>query len=264
MKFYPQLVTGATVQFPVVSTSVARTVENEMGDGRRVQWSDDSERLARWVCTYQELLPSEWAALRQLFDECEGRLGEFVFPDPASNLLAWSEDFSRPDWLKAGVTLQGGGVGPLQGTSGTRLVAPNAVAGELIQTVQLPGWYYTVFSVWVRSATAGTIDLVRRCGSVSRALVMATSSNWKRVVVSGTTASGPETTQFGVAIPAGGAVEIFGAQLEAQPAESGYKRTSATSGLYLTARFDTDELRPMMTALDRVRVVVPMVARRGV
>jgi hypothetical protein len=216
------------------------------------------------VCTYQELLPSEWAALRQLFDDCEGRLGEFVFPDPSGNLLAWSEDFSRPQWMKAGVGIQAGGVGPLAGTSGSRVVATTAVMGELLQTVALPGWYHTAFSVWVRSATGGSIDLVRRCGSVSQAVAITVGTNWKRVVFSGTTASGPEPTQFGVAVPAGGAVEIFGAQLEAQPAMATYKKTAATSGLYLTARFDTDELRPMMTALDRVRVVVPMVARRGV
>ncbi|MCX6596463.1 MAG: hypothetical protein NTV70_08860 [Acidobacteria bacterium] len=264
MKFYPQLVTGATVQFPLTATNSARTVENELADGRRVQWSDASERLSRWVCTYQELLPSEWAALRQLFDECEGRLEEFVFPDPMGNLLVWSEDFSRAEWMKSGVNLQGAVAGPLGGTTGTRVVATGSVTGELVQAVALPGWYSTTFSVWVRSEAAGVMELVRRSGAVSQTVSVRTGANWKRVSLSGTTAGGPEPNQFGLAVPAGGAIEVFGAQLEAQPAASAYKKTSAMSGLYLGARFDADELRPTMTAVDRVRVAVPMVARRGV
>lgn len=265
MRFYPQLTTGSTVQFPLVSSIAARTVENEMADGARVQWSDEAERSTRWVCRYQELLPAEWSAIRQLFDDCEGRLGEFVFPDPMGNLLAWSEDFARPDWAKSvGLTVQGAVAGPAAGTSGARVAVTGVAAGELLQTVALPGWYFTTFSIWVRGVSASSIDLVRKSGAVSQTATIAIDGTWKRVSLSGTTAGGPEANQFGLAIPAGAAVELFGAQLEAQPSASTYKRTLAASGIYQAARFDADELRPLMTAVDRVQVTVPMVARRGV
>lgn len=265
MRFYPQLGSGATVQFPLTTSSTARTVENEMTDGWRVQWSDEAERSTRWVCRYQELLPAEWSAIRQLFDDCEGRLGEFVFPDPMANLLAWSEDFARPDWAKSvGLGVQSVVTGPVVGTNAARVAVTGAVAGELLQTVALPGWYFTTFSIWVRGVAASSINLVRKSGAVSDTATIGIDGTWKRVSFSGNTAGGPGSNQFGVAIPAGGAVELFGAQLEAQPSASTYKKTLAASGVYQAARFDADELRPTLTAVDRVQVAVPIVARRGV
>lgn len=264
MTFYPQLQTGATVQHPLAASSFARTVENELRDGRRRQWSDEPERWSRWVCAYQDLLPAEWNALRQLFDDCEGRLGEFVFPDPLGNLLVWSEDFLRPGWVSSGLTFQGSVAGPLPGTNGTRLTASGAGTGELLQTVFLPGWYVTTLSVWVRSSSGGTAQLVRRSGSVTQSVFVRGNGNWTRVLLSGATNGGPEPNQFGVAVASGATVEVYGAQLEAQPAPSPYKRTSAVGGMYLAARFDTDELEPTMTATNRIKVEVPIVARRGV
>ena len=264
MRFYPQLQTGATVQHPLLASSFARTVENELPGGRRRQWSDEPERWSRWVCAYQDLLPAEWNALRQLFDDCEGRLGEFVFPDPLGNLLVWSQEFSRPGWVATGLSFQGSVPGPMQGSNGTRLAASGAGAGELLQTVFLPGWYVTTLSLWVRSSSGGAVELVRRSGSVTQSVFVRGNGNWTRVSLSGATSGGPEPNQFGVAVPAGGTVEIFGAQLEAQPAPSSYKPTSATGGLFLAARFDTDELQPTMTATNKIKVAVPIVARRGV
>jgi hypothetical protein len=48
--------------------------------------------------------------------------------------------------------------------------------------------------------------------------------------------------QFTIAVQAGGAIEVYGPQAEAQIAPSEYKRNRGRGGWYPRARFDNDEL----------------------
>ncbi len=64
-----------------------------------------------------------------------------------------------------------------------------------------------------------------------------------------------ESIEFGLEIPAGGSVDVFGFQVECQPAASAYKR-STNGGVYENAHFGQDVLEVTATDLNRNSVTV--------
>jgi hypothetical protein len=69
---------------------------------------------------------------------------------------------------------------------------------------------------------------------------------------------------FGFQLPAGALVDIFGFQVEAQPAPSTYMRSQSTTGVYPRARFDQDELTVTAQGPDNLEVRVRIVSPDGV
>jgi hypothetical protein len=66
------------------------------------------------------------------------------------------------------------------------------------------------------------------------------TGEWRQVWVSGVSGTAP--VRFNVAAEPGGAIEVYGPQVEAQIAPSEYKRNRGRGGWYPRARFDCDEL----------------------
>lgn len=77
MACFPQLLTGATSQYPIRKRTAYRTIRNLCLDGREIKLADPAASTIGWTLTFQELVDDEIAALR---DFCEhGRWSAHVY-----------------------------------------------------------------------------------------------------------------------------------------------------------------------------------------
>lgn len=239
MPYFPQLATGAMGQYPLMKRRLARTVVNESGDGRKVKLADPAALTTEWRLRFEELTDGEMDTLRSFFEVVEGRLGTFTFLDPAGNLLAWSEQLDEGVWEKGPLVMASAEVADPAGTlRAWRVANGSGSAAELAQTVEGPAWFCYCFSLFARGAAGSGMTLV--CGD-ERA-VRQLGPEWKRLAVTGQGQGSGETVRFGLELPPGGWVEVFGPQVEAQAGASIYKRTLSRGGVYENARLDNDEL----------------------
>jgi len=108
----------------------------------------------------------------------------------------------------------------------------------LHQRVEVPAGFVSSFSVYVRSTNAQGVALERGNESF-RATV---TQNWRRLVFSGESIGNAEATTFGIVLDANSSIEVFGFQVEAQPAASPYRSTYQKCGVYQNTRFKSDDL----------------------
>ncbi len=242
MRFFPQLSSGAAGQFPLRRRQVRRTVVNETEDGRRIKLADDAAGATEWELVFGGLSDTEAAAIAQFFADGEGLLGGFTFIDPAANLLAWSEKLDDAAWQPAPLLQITSGIADPLGTQrATGLVNPAGAALKIEQVLNAPEWFMYALSVYARSSGGSRLRLIRS-GSSSESALKDLTPQWQRHVLSGKFTGIGETVRFALEVEAGGSVEVFGVQVEAQPGASGYKRTFSRSGMYANARFGQDDI----------------------
>jgi hypothetical protein len=238
MNVYPQLVTGMMSQFPIVKQRRPRTIVNAAADGSAIKLADPAGSTIGWQLQYTNLSDAEMAALQQFFTAMEGSLNSFTFLDPAANLLAWSEDLTNAVWGAAPfLTLSGGVADPLGNSNAWQLANAGAGAQTLTQTLNAPASYTYCFSVYAFSSQLSTIQLQFGSNSAQAEL----NSRWSRIQIAGRGDDTASSIEFGIELPAGATVTVFGPQVEAQPAPSAYK-TGTTGGIYASARFRDDAL----------------------
>jgi hypothetical protein len=238
MLVYPQLASGALSQFPVQKRRRRRTVVNTAADGTSVKLADAAAEETEWQLQYSELSDAELGVLRQFFANTEGSLNSFTFLDPTGNLFATSDQLGEAAWQKAPLLTAGGTIAdPLGGTDAWLLSNTGAGPQSLCQTLQAPAGYIYCFSVYARATQATTVTLLRGTDRADRLL----SSDWKRISFAGSGDPTAASITFGLEVPAGGAVEVFGLQVEPQAGASSYQ-VSTTGGVYPQARFRDDEL----------------------
>src|SRR5260370_15415366 len=100
MTYFPQLLTGASGQFPILKRNVTRTIRNQCLDGREIKLADPAASSLEWQLAFRELTDAEIASLLQFFLNVEGPLNTFTFLDPVDNLLQWSAPFHQAAWQK--------------------------------------------------------------------------------------------------------------------------------------------------------------------
>jgi hypothetical protein len=210
-----------------------------------------------WDLAYSGLTDAEMSALEDLFAACEGRLRPFVFVDPLGNLLRWTEDWSKTVWqtgmlVATEVNDPNGGVGACQLTNG-------AHTGQSIsQSVDSPAHYRYTFSVWARSTSTAAVRLALACGGHMITADQRVSGEWELISVSGEIGGAEGQISCSVEVPGGGAIDVFGPQLDAQSGASGYRMNADRSGLY-TVRFDQDEMERLSHGPDnhstRIRIL---------
>jgi hypothetical protein len=242
MLYFPQLASGATSQFPCQKTVAQRTVVNTLADGTQYKLFDPGACKVEWEIDLESLTSAEWSAMAALFQAAEGQLGTFTFLDPFGNLLSWSEAPSAAAWtVGAGLTLAASAADPLGGTAATSVAAAGG-AQSVAQTVAVPSWYRYCFSVWARSNGGTQVTLFVSAGAQTAQQSFAVGPAWQRLVLGAQLTAQQGTTTFGITIPGGATVEVFGFQAEAQVGASSYKATSAQSGVYTQASFLNDAL----------------------
>lgn len=252
MLFFPQLSSGAVSQLPIRRETGYRTLLNRTADGREIRVQDVDYFAREWELRLELLTDAEWQAIQNLFAAAHGRLKSFLFLEPGDNLLAWSEKFSESLWVKTGVTVTEGIADPLGGTAASRLDG----AGTLSQTLGAPAWLKYAGSVWARATQAGASLEVAEGGGQAKTAAFAADGQWRRYAVSTAFATASETVVVRVVAPGGAPVEIYGAQLEAQPIAAFYKKTLAQGGAHPGARFWSDTLADRATEPGRHSSVI--------
>lgn len=238
MLVFPQLASGAISQLPLRRETGYRTLVHRALDGSEIRVLDLDFFERYWELPLEFLGDAEWQAIHDLFAATEGRLRSFLFLEPGENLLAWSEGFGEPLWTKSGVAVTEGIADPFGGTAASRLTG----AGTVRQSLNIPAWFRYAASIWARTSQAGaSLELSAGAGQ-QQVVAFAGNGEWRRYALSADWATASETVAFTVATAGGAPVDIYGAQLEAQPAASDYKKTLAQGGVHPGARFSSDTL----------------------
>lgn len=243
MLVFPQLSTGASAVYPVTRSRSARTVVNGLGDGRRVVYADPDWAVRMWEVRSAGLTEVEWNAVGALFAAVSGRFGTFTFLEPAGNLLGRSEEFDAPEWDNDPLIVLTPGVDdPFGGTAAMRAGNGGQVAEAIAQTLAAPGDFVYALSVWGRTVAGSVITLFASTAGGSFERTFGLGPQWKRVSIPVSLGQASESVTFGVRIDAGWQVDLFGMQVDAQPAAGGYQKTAGGGGVHSQARFADDRL----------------------
>ncbi|MBZ5582669.1 MAG: hypothetical protein LAQ30_10805, partial [Acidobacteriia bacterium] len=138
------------------------------------------------------------------------------------------------------LTVAGGVTDPGGGAEAWRIANTGAAPQGIWQTLEAPGAYTYCLSMYIRNANAGQEARATLLLGETRAERKVTRE-WSRIAMTGSGDASAQTVRFGVELPAGAAVEIFGIQAEPQAGASAYK-ASTRGGVYEDARFGRDEL----------------------
>jgi hypothetical protein len=257
MLVFPQLSTGASVQYPLTKQFSQRSVQSAMEDGTIITLADSPANYLRWRIPFQDLSNQEIGLLTSFFVATQGELSPFLFLDPTANLLFWSEDFSQAAWVTAGLTFDTAVADPLGTSRAVR--AHNSTATDLTisQLTQIPGACQVCFSVYLRADTPTAATLTRTAVSNTQTLSLAVTDNWQRFYLAGVFPSSSDPSQFAITVPAGTALESFGPQLDAQVTPSTYIISSGQhNNVYANARFDMKQIDATSTGPNRNACVV--------
>ena len=265
MLTFPQLSTGALAQYPVSKRRSERTILNISADGRLTTLSDLNGRQIRWSLTFQNLTDMESANMVAFYESCEGCLQPFLFLDPTCNLFAYSEDFTQPVWtMNSFVTVAANVDDPFGTTRASQITNNSAAALNVTQTVGVPGTVQCTFSIYLRlrqgSSMVGFL-LTKTDGSTIQTVVPNVTSSWSRFSLSSAFASSiSDSCEFSVTLPAGAVLDVFGAQLDAQPAAGKYISTTSETGVFPNARFDSQALTVVSTSPGQGTISVSIVS----
>ena len=257
MACFPQLQTGGVGQFPLRRQRSVRTAATESPEGHVVKLGDaDSESLT-WLLRLSGLTDQEWGSIESFFEAREGSLGSFTFLDPADNLLAWSEDLTETAWQADPLLQPTGAIAdPFGDTRATRVLNTGQAAQNIFQSVTAPADFHYCLSLYARSDQQVSLTLKRFSATANEASVVTVSSTWRRFASAGNLAAAEEPVNFGIEVPSGASIDVYGLQVEPQPAPSGYRRTGSHGGVYPKARFLDDALEVVTEQADRHSCVI--------
>lgn len=261
IQVFPQLASGACVQYAAGRFRSRRTVVSRTKGGYCFRYTDPGAAQVRWSVPLRALSDAEIDAIGQLFEASEGRLGTFIFLDPAANLFSWSEDFRKPAWTADPMVQQSSEVAdPFGSQRATRLLNGGQAPQRLSQTLEVPAAFTYCLSAFARSAGGASVSLVRSAGGVEQMETTVLDGKWRRLTSSGVVGGIANGVSFGVELAPGSMLELFGMQVEAQVAPSEYMVTRAAGGVYPAARFDDDEWMITAQSVDRSDAIVKIVS----
>lgn len=258
MSTFPALQSGVPFQFPFRRTWAVRKMKNEYLDGRESSYRDRGGARVSWVLEYSDLTSDERITLETFFAACRGRLYEFSFSEPASNLFSYSEDLTHASWTTTpGISVASCGEDASGRYRVFQVVNASPVEGAIRQEVAGGGGTYCL-SGWLKSASGEGVRLRVGPGEADPTPVHL-DDQWRRVW----TASAGSGSRFeaGLSIPSGHSVELYGLQLEAQLSPSAYKPTTGAGGCYERTRFDQDALTFIETAPGRYSTRIRLTAQ---
>src|SRR5260370_5821522 len=197
MLYYPQLMSGSGCQFPVRWRATLRTASNELPGGASIRMRDPGAGTIRWQLEYARLTEDEQSVMVQLFEAAEGRLETFTFLDPTNNLLMWSEDLTKPVWTSDPLLqLVGGGADPFGGTGAIQITNTAQTAQHVVQSLGGASWFQYCFSVYLRSDSPSTVQLMQSSSVETSRTTAAVGSTWTRFVKSGNLTANQDGTGF--------------------------------------------------------------------
>jgi hypothetical protein len=220
-----------------------RTVANQLPSGFTIRMADQGWQKVQWQLRYSNITDSERASIEDLFEASEGQLNTFTFLDPTDNLLMWSEDWTQAVWTADPLLQAAGGVqDPFGNSDGMQLTNTAEATQQIVQNTAGPSSYQYCYSVYIRSNVATTVQLVATATGQTSLTAILAGNTWARAIVSVSLSVQQPGIGFGVQLPAGAQVDVFGAQVEAQPEAGLYKKTIDLGGIYSSTRFSSDLL----------------------
>jgi hypothetical protein len=240
---FPQLSSGALVQYPIRKGSGLRSIKNILADGTMLVAADPGGGKLVWNLSYVDLPTEDIGALKLHFANCAGPLRAFTFLDPTDNLLAYSADFTAPSWsVPPSVKIISGMPDPFGGSAGFLVTNGGAAAQEIAQTVATPANYQYCFSAYAFMTNPGSVSLTRRSGNDIQNQDFAVGSAWARLVSSGRLNDTGTGLSVGITVGAGQSVLLHGPQLEPQRAPARFRPTYSQAGIYPNAHWAVQEL----------------------
>ena len=231
-----------------------------LGDGSTDVYADPKAASLGWQLHLTGLTGAEWSRIDTLFQATSGMWQPFTFLDPAGNLLANSELFGGSAWTNGAlISLTTGVTDPFGTTRATTVT--NAGAGPLsvAQTMAVPANFQYCLSVWAKttSGTSVTLSISTTGASSTKTFVLGTQ--WTRISVAANLGQIATSVTFAAQLAAGGSIQMFGMQAEAQLGPSDYKQTGTSGGVYPNARFGTDKLTVTAQGTDVYDAVIQIV-----
>jgi hypothetical protein len=252
MLYYPQLSTGAISQFPVKRSLTMRTVANQLPSGLTIRMADQGLQKVQWQLRYAGITDAERTSIEGLFEASEGQLNTFTFLDPTANLLAWSEDWTQAVWTADALLLVNGGVqDPFGNSNGMQLTNTAQATGQVLQNIAAPSSFEYSFSVYVRSNAPTMLQLMATANGQTFLTPIFAGNLWMRAATRVNLSVQQDGISFGIQLPAGAQVDVFGAQVEGQPQAGLYKKTIDLGGVYADTRFSADLLTFTADATDQ-------------
>lgn len=257
MLYFPQLLTGATGQYPIVRKEYHRTIVDAMPDGTTIRSSDIGADWVGWSLTYNHLTWAEWSAIEALYIAAQGQVYPFTFLDPTDNLLVWSEDLTNAAWTKDPMlTITAGATDPSGRTAAFQLTNGGQAGQGIGQTLAAPSGLVYSFSAYLSSAAPTPVTLTATDGTNTETKAFTAGLNWTRAAMKTQMASNNPSITFTLTLPPGAQVNVYGVQAEAQPAPSLYKATTVRGGVYPESRFAQDTLSLVTTGVNQNSAVV--------
>ncbi|MBV8843151.1 MAG: hypothetical protein JO307_10115 [Bryobacterales bacterium] len=255
MPVFPQI-----TMYPLVRQLNLRTVVNTLPDGSTVVYTDPDASARAWEWQAKGLTAAEWTSIEAFFRSASGQWQTFTFVDPAGNLLAESENFSAGAWANGAlIQLTSGISDPFGTTRATHIVNAGRAAQAVQQTLPVPENFRYALSVWARGGAGSNLTLIAGAATLPCPL----TTQWRRVWFPVNLGQGSVGVTFGLQLNPGGAVDIFGMQVDAQTAPSDYKMTGATGGVYLKARFATDAITVQAQSTDVYDATIRIMSTEG-
>lgn len=253
--YFPVLRSGVAAQFPLTRVDDYFVIEAEAPGGAVWRAGSGRSPVRRWRLEYTDVSDEEAKTLAEFYEACGGSWQCFSFADPMANLVAWSEDLTKPVWLRsAGVTVErsGGESGPAE----FLIINQGATRGRIWQELDLAPGSAVCFSCEIQGQAATLL-----AGGAME--TVAGGGLWRRVFVAGTSSGGLQGV--GIELEAGASVRVRSLQAEVQIAPSEYQPTREMGGVFPRTRFSQDGLRITATAPDRnqVRIVLESSMENG-
>ena len=250
--FFPQLSSGAMVQYPLQRNKIVRTIKNQLADGRSIMLPDPGGSVLEWSLRYSNLSQADITALQTHFANTAGPLRAFTFIDPSDNMFVSSAVLASSAWrADAGLHINGGMPDPFGGVSAFTLINTSQVPATLVQTVPVPASFHYVMSFYAACSTPSTVSLIRMGPQQSQLVSAALTPEWTRLVSSGRLADSGVGLTAGMALAPGQSITIYGIQLEAQCAPSAYKATMQTGGVYSDAHWGSSGIATTAQGVDQ-------------
>jgi len=240
---FPQLTSGAMVQYPIRKRTNIRTIKNLLADGTVFAAADPGANQMVWTLTYVDLPLPDVEALQSHFEACAGQFRAFTFLDPTDNLLAYSADLTQSCWVTpAGLIVQAGIADPNGGNGGLSVTNVSAAALNISQTLAAPVNFQYCFSVYAASAVTTTCSLFRSSANAQQAEVARVGPNWSRLSSSGVLDDTGLGITVGISLAPAQTLMLFGPQVEPQFEPSRFRPTFSNGGLYSNAHWADAEL----------------------
>lgn len=259
--FYPQLSSGALVQYPLSKKREVRNIRNVMRDGSQIVLPDSGASTLSWTLEYAGLSQADVSALKASFDACAGPYRPFTFLDPTGNALAWSSNLTNSSWQKSfQVAVSGNTTDPNGGKEAFSLVNNGQAIGDFVQTIAVPSSYQYCFSLYVLSPQKASLVLLRRGSDAEDQMSVYVNAGWTRVRSSGRLNDGGSVLTVGLRLAPGQSISIYGLQLEPQTQCSLYRPTANLSAIIPNCFWTTEELVIRADAPDSYSTVVDLEA----